>query len=52
MCLFDRKNELKFLEDKHHTDEGQFFVIYGIYRVCKTELLRGFCKVFNYHPYF
>ena len=39
-----REDELKFLEDKYHTDEGQFIVIYGRRRVGKTELLREFCK--------
>ena len=39
-----REDELKFLEDKYHTDEGQFIVVYGRRRVGKTELLREFCK--------
>lgn len=39
-----RQAELRFLEDKYHTDDGQLIVLYGRRRVGKTELLRKFCE--------
>ena len=39
-----RDAELRFLEDKYHTDKGQLIVLYGRRRVGKTETLRQFCK--------
>lgn len=39
-----REEELKFLEDKYNTEDGQLIVLYGRRRVGKTETLREFCK--------
>ena len=39
-----RQEELKFLEDRYHTDMGQLIVLYGRRRVGKTETLRKFCE--------
>jgi len=39
-----REAELKFLNDKYESDEGQLIVLYGRRRVGKTETLREFCK--------
>lgn len=39
-----REEELKFLEDKYDTEDGQLIVLYGRRRVGKTETLREFCK--------
>ena len=39
-----REAELKFLEDRYETDDGQLIVLYGRRRVGKTETLREFCK--------
>jgi len=39
-----RKNELKFLEDKYNSENGQLIVLYGRRRIGKTETLRQFCK--------
>ena len=39
-----RETELKFLNDKYATDDGQLIVLYGRRRVGKTETLREFCK--------
>ncbi len=39
-----RETELKFLNDKYNTENGQLVVLYGRRRVGKTETLREFCK--------
>ena len=39
-----REAELKFLEDKYNSANGQLIVLYGRRRVGKTETLRQFCK--------
>lgn len=39
-----REAELKFLEQRYHTRNGQLIVLYGRRRVGKTETLRQFCK--------
>lgn len=39
-----REAELKFLQDKYDTSDGQLVVLYGRRRVGKTETLREFCK--------
>lgn len=39
-----RETELKFLNDKCEEDRGQLIVLYGRWRVGKTETLREFCK--------
>ena len=39
-----REAELKFLQDKYDTEDGQLIVLYGRRRVGKTETLREFCK--------
>lgn len=39
-----RKDELKFLEERYQSEEGQLIVLYGRRRVGKTETLRFFCK--------
>lgn len=38
-----REAELKFLEDKYNSTDGQLIVLYGRRRVGKTETLRQFC---------
>lgn len=35
-----REAELKFLEDRYETDDGQLIVLYGRRRVGKTETLK------------
>lgn len=45
MSMFiGRKDELKFLEERYQSKEGQLIVLYGRRRVGKTETLRFFCK--------
>ena len=39
-----REAELKFLEDKYVSENGQLIVLYGRRRVGKTETLKEFCK--------
>ena len=39
-----REAELKFLQDKFDSENGQLVVLYGRRRVGKTETLREFCK--------
>lgn len=39
-----RAEELRFLEDRYTTSDGQLVVLYGRRRVGKTETLRQFCK--------
>lgn len=39
-----RKEELKFLEERYQSKEGQLIVLYGRRRVGKTETLRHFCE--------
>ena len=39
-----REAELKFLNDKYLSDNGQLIVVYGRRRIGKTETLREFCK--------
>ena len=39
-----REEELKFLEDRYNSADGQLVVLYGRRRVGKTELLRQFCQ--------
>lgn len=39
-----REQELKFLNDKYESENGQLVVLYGRRRVGKTETLREFCK--------
>ena len=39
-----RSSELKFLENKYKTDNGQLIVLYGRRRVGKTETLKKFCE--------
>lgn len=39
-----RQDELKFLEDKYNSSEGQLIVIYGRRRVGKTETIKKFCE--------
>lgn len=39
-----REAELKFLQEKYESENGQLVVLYGRRRVGKTETLREFCK--------
>lgn len=39
-----REAELQFLNDKYNEKKGQLIVLYGRWRVGKTETLREFCK--------
>lgn len=39
-----RRDELKFLEDKYQSKDGQLIVIYGRRRIGKTETIRKFCE--------
>ena len=39
-----REAELDFLNDKYEEEGGQLVVLYGRWRVGKTETLREFCK--------
>lgn len=39
-----REAELKFLEERYNSTDGQLIVLYGRRRIGKTELLRQFCK--------
>ena len=39
-----RKQELKFLDDKYNSHEGQLVILYGRRRIGKTELLHKFCE--------
>ena len=42
MDFFDRKQELKFLEEKWNDPNPQFIVLWGKRRVGKTELVKQF----------
>ncbi|HLC68377.1 MAG TPA: ATP-binding protein [Candidatus Bilamarchaeaceae archaeon] len=44
MSFIDRKEELKFLEERYPQGKPQFIVIYGRRRVGKTELIKEFSK--------
>ena len=44
MTFFDRKNELALLDQRYHSEQAEFFVLYGRRRVGKTELLRAFSE--------
>ena len=40
----NRKQELKFLEEKFKSDKAELLIIYGRRRIGKTELILNFCK--------
>lgn len=42
--FIDRREELRFLEERYKTKNFEFFVIYGRRRVGKTELIKHFLK--------
>lgn len=42
--FIDRKEELRFLEEKYKEDSAQLIIIYGRRRVGKTELVKQFIK--------
>ena len=44
ITFFDRKEELKFLEEKYRSNKFEFIIIYGKRRVGKTELIKQFIK--------
>ncbi len=51
--FFDRKNELKFLQDSHaNLSPSNMLVLYGRRRVGKTELVKQFLKNIKRHFYF
>lgn len=40
----DRKDKLRFLEEKYKEDSAELIIIYGRRRVGKTELVKQFIK--------
>src|SRR3990167_3053778 len=51
--FFDRKNELKFLQEKYaELSPSNMLVLYGRRRVGKTELVKQFLKNIKNHFYF
>lgn len=40
--FYGRREELRLLEEKYHSNRAEFIVIYGRRRIGKTELLNRF----------